>query len=55
MSKQQRRETEQLAPKTAAPGQLKWHAGPDQLSSRIAARPDVYLRELQAELPTERK
>jgi transposase len=52
--KQQRRETGQVAPKTAAPRQPKWHAWVDWLLSRIAAKPDIYLRELQAELLAER-
>ena len=52
--KQQRRETGQLAPKTAAPRQPKWHAWSDWLLAKIAARPDIYLRELQAELQAER-
>jgi transposase len=52
--KQQRRETGQLAPKTAAPRQPKWHAWKDWLVAKIAARPDIYLRELQAELKQER-
>lgn len=52
--KQQRRETGQLAPKTAAPRQPKWHTWADWLLAKIAARPDIYLRELQAELKAER-
>ena len=52
--KQQRRETGQLAPKTAAPRQPKWNAWKDWLVAKIAARPDIYLRELQAELKRER-
>lgn len=52
--KQQRRETGQVAPKTAAPRRPKWHAWADWLLAKIAARPDIYLRELQAELKAER-
>jgi transposase len=52
--KQQRRETGQIAPKTAAPRQPKWHAWADWLVAKITARPDIYLRELQAELKQER-
>ena len=52
--KQQRRETGQVEPKTAAPRQPKWHAWADWLVARISARPDIYLRELQAELKQER-
>ena len=51
---QQRRETGQVAPKTAAPRQPKWHAWADWLVAKIAARPDIYLRELQAALKAER-
>jgi transposase len=52
--KQQRRETGQVAPKTAAPRQPKWSAWADWLVAKITARPDIYLRELQAELKQER-
>ena len=52
--KQQRRETGQIAPKTAAPRQPKWHAWAEWLVAKITARPDSYLRELQAELKQER-
>jgi transposase len=51
---QQRRETGQVAPKKAAPRQPAWHAWADWLAAKIAARPDIYLRELQAELKRER-
>jgi transposase len=52
--KQQRRETGQVVPKTAAPRLPKWHAWADWLVAKITARPDMYLRELQAELKQER-
>jgi len=52
--KQQRRETGQVTPKTAAPRQPKWQAWADWLVAKITARPDIYLRELQAELKQER-
>lgn len=52
--KQQRRETGQVAPKTAAVRQPKWQAWADWLVAKITARPDIYLRELQAELKQER-
>ena len=52
--KQQRRETGQVAPKTAAPRLPKWHAWADWLVAKLTARPDSYLRELQAELKQER-
>jgi transposase len=51
---QQRRETGQVAAKQAAPRRPKWHAWADWLVAKIAARPDIYLRELQAELKAER-
>ena len=50
---QQRRETGQVAPKKAAPRQPKWQAWADWLVAKITARPDIYLRELQAELKQE--
>lgn len=52
--KQQRRETGQVAPKTAARRPPQWQAWADWLVAKIAARPDIYLRELQAELKAER-
>lgn len=52
--KQQRRETGQIAPKTATPPPPKWKAWAEWLVAKIAARPDIYLRELQAELKEER-
>jgi transposase len=52
--KQQRRETGQIAPKKAAPRRPEWHAWADWLLEKLAARPDMYLRELQAELKQER-
>lgn len=52
--KQQRRETGQVAPQTATPRQPKWQAWADWLVAKIAARPDIYLRELQAKLKQER-
>ncbi len=51
---QQRRETGQTVAKQAAPRQPKWHAWSDWLLAKLAARPDIYLRELQAELKQER-
>lgn len=51
--KQQRRETGQVAPKTAVPHPPKWHVWADWLVAKIVARPDIYLRELQAELKAE--
>ena len=51
--KQQRRETGQVAPKTAAPRQPQWQVWSEWLMQKLKARPDVYLRELQAELKQE--
>jgi transposase len=51
---QQRRETGQVAPRKAAPREPKWQAWADWLVAKIAAQPDIYLRELQAELKSER-
>lgn len=53
-AKQQRRETGQVAPKRAAPHEAKWKKWADWLVAKVAARPDIYLRELQAELKAER-
>jgi transposase len=50
---QQRRETGQVAPKKAAPRQPKWQAWAGWLVAKIAAWPDIYLRERQAELKRE--
>ena len=50
---QQRRETGQLAPKKAAPRHPKWQVWAGWLVAKITARPDMYLRELQAELKEE--
>ena len=52
--KQQRRETGQVAPKKRSPPKPKWHAWADWLLAKLAQRPDIYLRELQAELKAER-
>lgn len=52
--KQQRRESNQLGPKTAAPRQPQWKGWADWLVAKVTAQPDIYLRELQAELKAER-
>lgn len=52
--KQQRRETGQVAAKSAAPRKPTWHAWSDWLREKIATRPDIYLRELQVALRKER-
>jgi len=51
--KQQRRETGQIEPKTAAPRQPEWRVWADWLVSKINARPDIYLREIQVDLKQE--
>jgi transposase len=51
--KQQRRETGQVAPKTAAPRQATWLSWTDWLVAKISAQPDIYLRELQLALKQE--
>jgi transposase len=51
---QQRRDTGQVTAKRAAPRQPKWHAWSEWLVAKIAAQPDIYLRELQVELKRER-
>jgi transposase len=50
---QRRRESGQITPITRTPPEPKWHAWSDWLLAKIAARPDIYLRELQAELQQE--
>lgn len=52
--KQQRRETGQIEPKMAAPRRPQWHAWADWLLAKIAEKPDIYLREIQADLKRER-
>ena len=52
--KQQRRETGQIAPKTTRQRPPKWRAWAEWLVAKIAAQPDIYLRELQVELKAER-
>jgi transposase len=51
--KQQRRESGQVAPKTTPPREPKWQDWADWLIAKVKARPDIYLRELQAELKAE--
>ena len=52
--KQQRRETGQVAAKTTRQRQPIWQRWANWLLAKIDERPDVYLRELQAELKAER-
>jgi transposase len=51
---QQRRDTGQIAPKTPAPRGPRWRVWAEWLVAKIVAAPDVYLRELQAALQSER-
>lgn len=53
-AKQQRRETGQVVPKTAAAREPDWKKWAEWLAAKIAACPDIYLRELQADLYAER-
>lgn len=50
---QQRRETGQIAAKTTQKRTPRWHAWADWLLTRLDARPDIDLRELQADLESE--
>lgn len=51
---QQRRETGQIEAKTTRDRRPEWQAWADWLVAKIKARPDIYLRELKAELKAER-
>lgn len=51
--KQQRRETGQIAPKTTRQRARVWDRWSEWLLAKIAERPDIYLRELQADLQAE--
>ncbi len=52
--KQQRRETGQVTPHKPAPQEPKWKEWAEWLTAKVKARPDIYLRELRAELKAER-
>ena len=52
--KQRRRETGQVAPKTTPPREPKWKDWAEWLIAKVKGRPDIYLRELQADLKAER-
>ncbi len=52
--KQHRREKGQIAAKTTRDRKPKWQAWAEWLLAKIDARPDIYLRELQADLKAER-
>lgn len=52
--KQQRRETGQVEAKATRDRTPEWHAWADWLLAKIESRPDIYLRELKAELQAER-
>ena len=51
---QQRRETGQVAAKTTRDRTPVWQSWTEWLLNKLAARPDMYLRELQADLQAER-
>lgn len=53
--KQQRRETGQVAAKTTRHRKPIWQNWADWLLAKIDERPDIYLRELQAALLSERE
>lgn len=53
--KQQRRETGQVAPKTAAARKPAWLSWADWLRDKIKAQPDIYLHELQSALEQEKQ
>jgi transposase len=52
--KQRRRETGQVTAQTTPPQEPKWKDWAEWLIAKVAARPDIYLRELQAALKAER-
>lgn len=52
--KQQRRETGQVAAKTTRQRESPWRAWADWLLAKLQAQPDIYLRELKADLERER-
>lgn len=52
--KQVRRERGQVAPKTPPPQEPKWKDWAEWLIAKVTAQPDIYLRELQADLHAER-
>ncbi len=52
--KQVRRESGQIAPKTPPPQAPKWKDWAEWLIAKVTAQPDIYLRELQADLQAER-
>ena len=52
--KQQRRETGQIAARTTRNRKPIWRSWADWLLAKVVERPDIYLRELQAALKSER-
>lgn len=52
--KQQRRETGQIAAKTAAARKPEWLSWADWLRDKVKSQPDIYLRELQTLLASEK-
>ena len=51
--KQERRESGKVAPKTTRDRKHIWEAWTDWLIAKIDQRPDIYLREIQADLKSE--
>ena len=51
--KQERRESGKTAPKTTRNHRRMWEAWSDWLIKKIDERPDIYLREIQADLKSE--
>ncbi len=51
--KQERRESGKVAPKTTRDRKHVWEAWTDWLKKKINQRPDIYLREIQADLKFE--
>ena len=51
--KQERRESGKIAPKTTRDRKRAWEDWSDWLIQRLDAQPDIYLREIQADLQAE--
>jgi transposase len=51
--KQERRESGKVAPKTTRDRKHAWESWTDWLKKKIDERPDIYLREIQADLKSE--
>lgn len=51
--KQERRESGKIAPKSTRDRKRAWEAWSDWLIQKLDAQPDIYLREIQADLQSE--